>query len=85
MIAESVIGTVLLVGLAMTWIRPKSMFSVSAIVQAFALVGSLIGLWTIIVGIGPRTIPDIVYHVAIILVLIGGIVFAWHARRSEPT
>ncbi len=84
MIAESVIGTVLLVGLAMTWVRPKSMFSVSAIVQAFALVGSLIGLWTIIVGIGPRTIPDIVYHVAIIIVLVGGIVVAWHARGSEP-
>lgn len=83
MIAESVIGAVLLGGLVMTWVRPRSMSSVAAGVQAFALLGTLVGIWTIIVGIGPRTIPDIVYHVAIVLVLIIGIWVAWRARGTE--
>lgn len=84
MIAESAIGAVLLGGLVMTWVRPRSMFSVAAGVQAFALLGTFVGIWTIIVGIGPRTIPDIVYHVAIVLVLIVGIWLAWRARGTEP-
>lgn len=83
MIAESVIGAVLLGGLLMTWVRPRLMFSVAAGVQAFALLGTLVGIWTIIVGIGPQTIPDIVYHVAIVLVLIVGIWLAWRARGTE--
>lgn len=83
MIAESAIGTVLLVGLAMTWARPRSTFSVAAGVQVFALLGTLVGIWTIIVGIGPRTAPDIVYHVVIVFMLVVGIWLAWQARGTE--
>ncbi|MFB9806880.1 hypothetical protein ACFFQF_17305 [Haladaptatus pallidirubidus] len=80
MIAESVIGTVLLVGLAMTWVRSRSMFSIAAGVQVFALLGTFIGIWTIIVGIGPRTIPDIIYHVVIVFVLAFGLLLTWRSR-----
>lgn len=83
MIAEGIIGTVLLVGLAMTWVRPRSMFSIAAVVQAFALVGTLVGAWTIIIGIGPRTIPDIVYHVVIVVMLVMGLGVTWRARGTE--
>lgn len=83
MIAEGVIGTVLLVGLAMTWVRPRLMFSVATGVQLFALLGTLVGIWTIIVGIGPRTAPDVVYHVVIVLMLVVGIWVAWQARGTE--
>lgn len=84
-IAESVIGSVLLVGLAATWVRPRSTFSTAVAVQAFALLGTLVGIWTMIVGVGPRTVPDVVYHVAIVVVLLVGIGVAWPARGSEPT
>lgn len=80
MIAESVIGTVLLAGLAMAWVRSRSLFWIAVDVQAFALVGTFVGIWTIVVGIGPRTAPDIVYHTLIVLVLTFGIVLAWHSR-----
>ncbi|WP_306061792.1 hypothetical protein [Natronococcus wangiae] len=83
MIAESVIGAVLLVGLLITRVRPRSIASIGAIVQAFALAGTCIGIWTMIVGVGPRTIPDIVYHAVIVVVLMGGLVVAWRARGTD--
>ncbi|WP_248909937.1 hypothetical protein [Halocatena marina] len=83
MIAESVIGAVLLVGVTITWIRPHVTFSIAVVVQGFALLVSLIGAWTIIVGVGPRTVPDIVYHGIIIVVLIVGLGVAWRARGTE--
>lgn len=83
MLAESVIGAVLLGGLVITWVRPRSMFTVAAGVQVFALSGTLVGIWTMIVGVGPRTVPDVVYHVAIVLVLVSGVRLAWRARGTE--
>lgn len=83
MIAETVIGTVLLVGLATTRVRPRSTFPVAVVVQAFALLGTLVGVWTMIVGVGPRTLPDVVYHVAIVVVLLVGIGVAWRARGGN--
>lgn len=81
MIAETVIGSVLLIGLVITRIRPRLIFSVGALVQAFALFGTLIGLWTIFVGIGPQTLLDIVYHAVMVTVLTAGIIFAWRSRE----
>ena len=42
--------------------------------------------FVIIIGIGPRTIPDVVYHVAIVAVLIYGLLMASRmssARRAR--
>jgi hypothetical protein len=36
----------------------------------------------IAIGVGPQTRPDIVYHVAIVVVLIWGLVVAWHLPRE---
>ena len=44
--------------------------------QEFALLGTLVGVFTIIVGVGPRTLPDVAYHLAIIVVLVFGLIFA---------
>ena len=49
--------------------------------QAFTLFGTMVGIFTIVIGVGPRTIPDIVYHVAIVIVLVTGLVVA----RRAPT
>jgi hypothetical protein len=72
-IAEGVIALVLLAGFALTWIRPGSLRRVGLAAQGFALLGTVVGIFTIIVGVGPRTLPDIGYHIGIVLVLIWGL------------
>ncbi|HEY8187659.1 MAG TPA: hypothetical protein VIF64_16430 [Pyrinomonadaceae bacterium] len=75
-IAEGVIAIVLLVGVALTWIRPTWTRPTGLAAQGFALLGTLVGVFTIIVGVGPRTLPDIAYHLGIILVLVWGLLLA---------
>jgi hypothetical protein len=78
--AEAVIGIVLLIALLVATIRPSSTRAAGLVGQGFALLGTLVGILTIAVGVGPRTFPDVVYHVAIVLVLIWGILVARRAR-----
>lgn len=79
--AESVIASVLLIGLALAWIRPASTRAAGLAVQAFALLGTLVGIFTIAVGVGPRTVPDVAYHAGIVAVLVWGLVAA---ARATP-
>jgi hypothetical protein len=81
-IAEGVIATVLVVALMLTWIRPTALRRIGLAAQGFALLGTLVGVFTIIVGVGPRTLPDIVYHIAIVLVLVGGLRVAARTRAG---
>lgn len=74
--AEAVIAVVLLGALVLTLIRPLWVRRVSLLAQAFALAGTLVGIFTIIVGVGPRTTPDIIYHIAIVLLLAWGLRFS---------
>ena len=75
--AEAVIAVVLFGALVLTWIRPSWFRRISLYAQAFALGGTMVGILTIIVGVGPRTTPDVIYHVAIVLLL------AWGLRLSS--
>lgn len=81
--AEGVIAAVLFVGLtvALAW-RARTRL-VGLVAQAFALLGTLVGLFTIVVGIGPRTLPDLVYHAAIVVVLVWGLSVAARARLDQ--
>lgn len=81
--AESVIGIVLLIGLALTWMRPWSTRGIGLVVQSFALFGTMVGIFTIVIGVGPRTTPDIVYHVSIVIVLLAGLAVALRAPVNE--
>jgi hypothetical protein len=72
-IPESVIGLVLFAGLAVSRLRPVWTREAGIAAQGFALAGTLVGLFTIAVGVGPRTVPDIVYHIGIITVLVWGL------------
>ena len=78
-IAESVIAAVLLVGLGLTWAWPARTRLVGLATQAFALLGTLVGVFTIAIGVGPRTAPDIAYHLAIVVALVWGLVVAARA------
>jgi len=71
--AESVIAGVLFIGLALTWARPPWARRAAVGVQAFAILGVLVGLFVIAVGVGPRTALDIAYHLAILIVLVVGL------------
>ncbi|HZD67397.1 MAG TPA: hypothetical protein VFA45_00305 [Actinomycetes bacterium] len=83
--AESTIAFVLVVGLALTWVRPEWSRETSIAAQGFALLGTLVGILTIIVGVGPRTAPDVSYHIVIMTVLVWGVIVAVRApSRAAP-
>ena len=63
--AETVIAVVLVAGLALTWIASPRPRRAAIGAQAFAILGALVGLFTIAVGVGPRTILDVAYHLGI--------------------
>jgi hypothetical protein len=82
-VAESVIAVALLAGWIATWIGPARTRRIGLAAQAFALLGTLVGVFTIIVGVGPRTVPDIAYHVAIVAVLVWGLIVAKRAPAED--
>lgn len=81
-IAESVIGLVLIAGGVATWLRPRSAHKYGLATQGFALVGTLVGIFTIAIGVGPRTVPDVAYHIAIVTVLLFGITATARTTRA---
>ena len=79
-IAETVIGTVLVLGLVGTLMAPGSARGIAIAAQGFALLGVFVGLFTIAIGIGPRTALDLVVHGAMIVRLATGLVAAVRTR-----
>ncbi|HYU11482.1 MAG TPA: hypothetical protein VEK82_02825 [Stellaceae bacterium] len=78
--AESVIAAVLLLGLVFTWL-PARLARVLAIgAQSFATVGVLVGLFTIAIGVGPRTALDLSIHGAMLVALIAGLTITLRVR-----
>ena len=84
-VAETVIALVLLGALIVTWIRPAWSRAAGIAGQGFALLGTLVGLFTIAVGVGPRTALDVAYHLAIVAVLAWGLVTAWRGPGLSRT
>lgn len=78
--AEAVIAVVLALGLALTWAAPPWAVRAAIGAQAFALLGVLVGLFTIAVGVGPQTVPDLAYHAGILVVLVVGLGMMWRRR-----
>ena len=67
---ELLIAVVLLLGAIVVFGRPDEARQVGAIATGFAIFGVLVGLVTIALGLGPRTVPDLVYQVGIMVVLL---------------
>jgi hypothetical protein len=84
-IAESVIATVLLTGFAWSVASRRASHLVGLIAQGFALLGTLVGIFMIAIGVGPRTVPDVAYHVLIVIVLISGLVVAARPPMVAPS
>ncbi|HEV8469060.1 MAG TPA: hypothetical protein VGR46_05565 [Candidatus Limnocylindria bacterium] len=83
--AESVIAVVLLIGLALSWASRTSTRAVGLVAQTIALLGTLVGVFTIAIGVGPRTVPDVAYHAAIVVVLVGGLLATARAPTARST
>ena len=75
----------LLVGLALSCIRPGTTRRVGLAAQIFALLGTLVGVVAIAIGVGPRTAPDIAYHIGIVVVLVSGLIVAARTRFAEAS
>jgi hypothetical protein len=82
-IAETVIGGVLLAGLTLSVLRPDPTRGIGLAVQAFALLGTLVGVTMVVIGVGPQTAPDIVYHIGILIVLAFGLAATARARSDH--
>ena len=72
--AEGVIAAVLLVGLFMTAIAVRQLRTIALGVQGFALLGTLVGLFTIAIGVGPRSVLDLALHATMVTLLTAGLV-----------
>jgi hypothetical protein len=79
---ESVIGTVLALGLVICLLRPTATRATALAVQGFALLGTLVGVFTIAIGVGPQTLADKAFHGLLLVVLVAGLVAAWRAPRG---
>ena len=71
--AESVIAAVLVAGLLLTWTPPPWSRRAATAAQSFGILGVLAGLFTIALGIGPRTTLDLALNAALLLTLIAGL------------
>jgi hypothetical protein len=80
--AETVIGTVLLAGLLTSRLSPSATRTAGLLAQGFALLGTCVGIFTIAIGIGPRTPLDFVLHAGFIAVLVTGLTRAWRGYGS---
>jgi hypothetical protein len=70
---ESVIAAVLVAGLLLTWTPPPWRRRAATAAQSFGILGVLAGLFTIALGIGPRTMLDLALNAALLLTLIAGL------------
>lgn len=79
-IAEGVIAVVLIAGLILSFVRQDWTRWLGLAAQGFALLGTLVGLFTIVIGVGPRTALDIAYHALIVVVLGWGLIVTARER-----
>ena len=84
MIAEAVIGLVLFAGLLVTLAAPRLTPRAGLLAQGFALFGTLVGVVTIVIGVGPRTPLDLVIHSTMLALLIGGLIVVARRRVRVP-
>ena len=82
--AEGVIAAVLAAALIVTVLAPRASRTVGLGAQGFALLGTVVGLFTIAIGVGPRTAPDLVFHAGMVAALIAGLVQLQRRHAGSP-
>jgi peptidoglycan/LPS O-acetylase OafA/YrhL len=82
-VPELIIAAVLLLGAVVVLLRPDEARQVASIATGFAIFGVLVGLVTIAIGVGPRTVPDLIYHVGVMVVLLISFGVLMNRRRRR--
>lgn len=77
--AESAIALVLAAGLVLSVAAPSRIRAMGLGAQGFALLGTLVGLFTIAIGVGPRSALDLILHATMITLLVIGLIATWRA------
>jgi hypothetical protein len=81
-----VIAAVLVFGLLLTWTALPWSERAATAARSFGTLGVLVGLFTIALGIGPRTILDLSLNVVLLLTLIAGLAITKRgAGHVQPT
>jgi len=75
--AEAILAAVLIVAGVSPW---RVRIGLGA--QGFALLGTLVGLWMVLIGVGPRTPLDLLMHAAMVLMLLVGLTWTWRTSRA---
>lgn len=81
-IYEGSLGVIVAIALGLTFLAPGSAGLLGLAAQALTLAGASLGLYLALLGVAPNTPLDIVYHVALIGLLVVGLGVAWRARGS---
>ena len=82
MVAEAVLAAVLIVAAISSVANTPWRIRIGLAAQAFALLGTLVGLWMALIGVGPGTPLDLVLHAAMVLLLVVGLTWTWRASRA---
>ena len=84
-IAEGVIGSVLLASLVFTLLRPALANAIAVAAQSFAVLGTAVGLFTTAIGVGPRTVLDLIFHAGMVVALVTGLVATTKSARMHAS
>jgi hypothetical protein len=82
MVAEAVLAAVLIVAAISSVANTPWRARIGLAAQAFALLGTLVGLWMVLIGVGPGTPLDLVLHAATVLLLVVGLTWTLRASRA---
>lgn len=83
--AEGIIATVMAIGLLITLFAGRWALTVGRGALIFGLAGVSVGLFVTIIGIGPQTTPDLIYHLVLFLFLVVAVVISWRVAAETPT
>jgi hypothetical protein len=82
-LAELVIVGVLVFGAVVVLVRPVDAGPFACVVTGFAIFGVIVGLVMIALDVGPRTVPDLVYQIAIMTMLLISFAVLMNRRRTR--
>lgn len=71
--AEGTVAAILMVGFVLSPAVPTLSRWAGLMAQGLALAGTMIGVFVVIIGVGPQTAPDVICHAVMIVVLAYGI------------
>jgi hypothetical protein len=76
---ETIIAVILVIGIGVTFLSGPWARWGALVTLVVSVAGASVGLFLAIRGAGPNTVPDLMYHVGLVLWLLAGVVVAWRS------